>query len=256
MRPDPVDSGFFQLVYGERRLRAARMAGLDLIPCEIAEHSDDELLEIGLAENIQRQDLNPLEEARAFATFIRERGYSVRRLAERIGKDKGYVENRMNLLRAPDDVQAMVAQRPDTLVAAREIARVESPEHRAPLIAQVIDGSISTAGVRAVVRDLTSAEPHTEPAEPSATVPSPAEASPSAGGSSAGPAHPGARAPTTGTVERIVCREAATIRAILERWERLAAEDSETSSVLAPTMHEVIGLAERVARVLHASQDS
>lgn len=253
VRPDPGEPGFFQLVYGERRLRAARMAGLEFIPCEIAEHTDDELLEIGLAENIQRQDLNPLEEAQAFATFIRERGYSVRRLAERIGKEKGYIENRMNLLRAPEDVQAMVAQRPDTLMAAREIARIDNPEHRAPLIAQVIEGSLSTAGVREVVRDLTGAASDLASAGISAATPSPASAPRAAGGPSTSTAQSGARAPTSAALERIVRREAATIRAILERWERLATE-GEASSVLAPAMSDVIELAERVAQALHTEE--
>ena len=75
-----------------------------MIPCEIADHTDSDLIEIGLAENIQRHDLDPLEEARAFQTFIDERGYSIRGLAERIGKDKSYVEDRLKLLQAPDDV--------------------------------------------------------------------------------------------------------------------------------------------------------
>ena len=69
------------------------------------------MIEIGLAENIQRQDLNPLEEAEAFRTLIEQRGYSQRSLAERIGKDKGYVENRLAILRAPEDVQQLVVKR-------------------------------------------------------------------------------------------------------------------------------------------------
>ncbi|RRR74467.1 MAG: ParB/RepB/Spo0J family partition protein [Candidatus Viridilinea halotolerans] len=154
VRPDPTSSGFFQLVYGERRLRAARLAGIALIPCEIAEHSDDELLEIGLAENIQRQDLNPLEEAQAFARFIEQRNYSIRRLAERIGKDKGYIENRLVLLRMPPDIQAMVAQRPDSLMAARELARLDDPALRAPLIDQILRGALATASLRTIVRQL------------------------------------------------------------------------------------------------------
>lgn len=149
VRQHPTRPRTFQLVYGERRLRAATRAGLDAVPCDVADHTDDELIEIGLAENIQRRDLDPLEEAHAFQTFITERGYSVRRLAERIGKDKSYVEDRLALLRTPEDVQQMVAQRPDSLRAAREIAKVASPAERAPLIAGVVGGELSTATVRA-----------------------------------------------------------------------------------------------------------
>jgi ParB family transcriptional regulator, chromosome partitioning protein len=131
VRPHPTRLNYFQLVYGERQLRAARAAGLTEVPCEVASHTDDELIEIGLAENIQRRDLDPLEEARAFQMLIDERGYSIRSLAERIGKDKSYVEDRLALLRTPADVQQMVEQRPDSLRAAREIAKIETPHTRA-----------------------------------------------------------------------------------------------------------------------------
>lgn len=171
VRPDPLDAGYFQLVYGERRWRAAKMAGLDQIPCEIAEHSDSELLEIGLLENIQREDLDPLEEARAFRTFIDERGYTVRSLAERIGKSKGYVDNRLALLRAPEDVQQMVAERPDTVASARLIAQVSTAEERRPLIEGLTKGSLAAKDVRDLVRDLpTDAEPDGEPGATAAHV--------------------------------------------------------------------------------------
>jgi ParB family transcriptional regulator, chromosome partitioning protein len=152
VRPEPERPGYFQLVYGERRLRAARIAGLREIPCEIAEHSNDEMIEIGLAENIQRQDLAPLEEAQAFQLFISERGYSVRRLAERIGKGKSYVEDRVALLRMPADVQQLITERPDALRMAREIAKLPTSDDRKPLIDAVMTGQLATSDVRALVR--------------------------------------------------------------------------------------------------------
>ncbi len=152
VRPDPQQADMFQLVYGERRLRAAQQAGLTSVPCEIATHSDAELLEIGLAENIQRRDLNPLEEAHAFRTMCDDWGYSIRGLAERLGKDKSYIESRLALLRAPDDVQEMVQQRPDTIRAAREIARLDDAAQRQPLIAGVLAGDLSKDEVREQVR--------------------------------------------------------------------------------------------------------
>jgi ParB/RepB/Spo0J family partition protein len=153
VRPDPTGPGFFQLVFGERRWRAAQLAGLAAVPCDIAEHSDDDLVEIGLAENIQRQDLDPLEEARALQTFIDQRGYSIRRLAERLGKDRGYIENRLALLRLPSDVQQLVEQRPDSIDAARRIGTLGSAEERAPLIQQVANGELSAQTVRSIVRE-------------------------------------------------------------------------------------------------------
>ena len=251
VRPNPTIPNFFQLVYGERRLRAARMAGIDLIPCEIAEHSDDELLEIGLAENIQRQDLNPLEEAQAFVTFIRERGYSVRRLAERIGKEKGYIENRINLLKVPDDVQAMVAQRADTLVAAREIARIDVPEQRAPLIAQMLDGSLSTSGLRDVIRDLTGVTPRTAPSDTPTTGAHPAESIRMSRGTPPDTTQVEPHIPTIHATDRLIRREAATVRTILERWEQLSTTTGTVSPVLASVTKEVLEQAQRVAQILH-----
>lgn len=153
VRPNPEQDGYFQLVYGERRLRAAILAGLTQVPCEISSHSDEEMIEIGLAENIQRRDLSPLEEAQAFQTFIKERGYSVRSLAEKIGKDKSYVQDRMELLRVPPDVQAMVEQRADTLRAAREIAKLGSSSERKPLIEGVIEGKLNVQDVRSIINE-------------------------------------------------------------------------------------------------------
>lgn len=148
VRPDPTEPGYYQLVYGERRLRAAEQAGLASVPCDVAPHSDRELIEIGLVENIQRQDLNPLEEARAFQTFMRELDYSIRTLAERLGKHRSYVEGRLALLRAPEEVQELVMRRPDTLDAARQIASVAEPAEREELIAGVVSGELTSQAVR------------------------------------------------------------------------------------------------------------
>jgi ParB family transcriptional regulator, chromosome partitioning protein len=156
VRPDPVDAGYFQLVYGERRWRAAQAAGLTELPCDVAEHTDEELVEIGLLENIQREDLNPVEEAQMLKRMIDLRGYSIRSLAERLGKSKGYVDNRLALLRAPEDVQDMVVARPDTIASARLIAQVLTVEERQPLIDGLTSGSIAAKDVRQLLHGASS----------------------------------------------------------------------------------------------------
>ena len=165
VRAHPQQADHFQLVFGERRLRAARAAGMQTVPCEIAEHSDAQLIEIGLAENIQRQDLDPLEEAYAFRTLIAQHNYTQQRLADRIGKDVSYVAERLHILEdTPEDVQAMVRQRSDTLRAAREIAKLPDAAARAPLIAQVLERHLPTHAVRKLVReelDRAAAQPET-----------------------------------------------------------------------------------------------
>ena len=143
VRPHPTEDARFQLVYGERQLRAAARAGLTRVPVEIVEHSDLDLVEIGLAENIQRRDLTPLEEARALRAVMDAHGYSQVQMAKRLGKSAGYVQNRLDLLRAPEDVQDMVAARPDTLGAARTLARIKDDTERRQLVAQVTDGSLT-----------------------------------------------------------------------------------------------------------------
>ncbi len=154
VRPDPNDEDYFQLLYGERRQRAARLIELREIPCDIANHTDREMIEIGLAENIQRQDLNPLEEAQAFRHFITAGYYTIRELAQRIGKNKDYVAGRLSLLQAPQDVQELVAQKPDTLTAARRIAQLESEQERRPLIEGLLKGKLNKEDVRTIVQEI------------------------------------------------------------------------------------------------------
>jgi len=212
VRPDPSEPNAFQLVFGERRLRAAELAGLMMVPCDVAQHTDDEMIEIGLAENIQRRDLDPLEEAHAFQTFIDQRGYSERRLAERLGKDRGYIQNRLALLRAPEDVQQLVAQRPDSLSAARAIAQLPSAEQRRPLIAGVASGSLTQKDVLALMRDA---------ATPATPAP-PAAASSSESSSGGGLPRPPFAAPNIdplpSALMRTLDRDIPTIRSLLARW--------------------------------------
>lgn len=159
VRPTPGTVEQYQLVYGERRLRAAKAAGLTHVPCMVAPHADADLIEIGLVENIQRQDLNPLDEAHAFQAVITEQGYTQQQLADRIGKSRNYVEERLALLRTPNDLQDLVRQRPDTVRLARELAKLSSVEERQPLIEQVIHGALALQDIRALVHRHQQAPP-------------------------------------------------------------------------------------------------
>lgn len=151
VREHPTAPGRYQLIFGERRLRAAREAGIAVIPSEVTQFDDRELIEIGLMENLQREDLDPVEEANGLQRFMDEFGYSYRELAERIGKDKGYVENRLRLLRMPEDIQQMVIARPETMSAAREVVRLPTAEARAPLIDGLVQDGLSFKATRAIV---------------------------------------------------------------------------------------------------------
>jgi ParB family transcriptional regulator, chromosome partitioning protein len=165
VRRDPAQPQFFQLVYGERRLRAAQVAGIKVVPCDVAEYSDQQMREIGLTENLQRSDLEPLEEARAFRVAIDGGGYSIRTLAAQLGKSKGYVQGRLDLLRTPDDVQNMVNEHPETFTAGLLIGQLATAEQRQPLIESVLNGDLDKESVRDIVRSIaaTTAVPRRSP---------------------------------------------------------------------------------------------
>jgi ParB family chromosome partitioning protein len=138
----------YQIVAGERRWRAARIAGLELIPALIQELDDETALEISIIENLQREDLSPLDEALMYERMIHEHGYSVRRLAQKVGKDKGYLENRLRLADAPAEVRELVSVRKDTLSHAYELMKVQDPRRRKRLAAQVARGELSLVKLR------------------------------------------------------------------------------------------------------------
>jgi ParB/RepB/Spo0J family partition protein len=136
-------TGRYQLIAGERRWRAAKAAGLDSIPAMIEEIDDDTALEIAIIENLQREDLSPLEEATMYDRMVKDHGYSIRRLAQKLGKDKGYLENRLRLADAPEEIRQLVSLRKDTLSHAYELMKVEDPKKRRRLAAQVASGELS-----------------------------------------------------------------------------------------------------------------
>ncbi len=138
----------YQVVAGERRWRAAKLAGLREIPALIEQIDDDTALEIALIENLQREDLSPLEEALMYERMTSEHGYSVRRLAQKIGKDKGYVENRLRLADAPTEIKQLVSLRKDTVSHAYELLKVDDPRKRRRLAEQVARGELSLVKLR------------------------------------------------------------------------------------------------------------
>ena len=139
----PVSPNQYQLIAGERRWRASKLAGLDSIPALIEDIDDDTALEISIIENLQREDISPLDEAAMYDRMVTEHGYSIRKLADKLGKDKGYVENRLRLADAPDDVRALVSVRKDTLSHAYELMKVEDPKKRRRLADQVARGELT-----------------------------------------------------------------------------------------------------------------
>ncbi len=144
----PLGNNEYQLIAGERRWRASKAAGLPTIPALVEDIDDDTAMEISIIENLQREDLSPLDEATMFDRMVREHGYSVRKLAQKLGKDKGYLENRLRLADAPDDVRELVSLRKDTLSHAYELMKVADPKKRKRLGQQVARGELTLLKLR------------------------------------------------------------------------------------------------------------
>jgi ParB family transcriptional regulator, chromosome partitioning protein len=159
----------FQIIAGERRWRASKLAAKETIPAIVERFDDATALEIALIENLQREDLSPLDEAAIYKKMTEELGYSIRSLAAKLGKDKGYVENRLRLATAPEDIQEMVSQRYDTLTAAYELMKVEDGRRRSALVKRVLAGDLTLVRLRdrvARVLDPQATEPRPAPEVP------------------------------------------------------------------------------------------
>jgi len=144
----PLGPNTYQIVAGERRWRASRQAGLATIPALIEDIDDDTALEIAIIENLQREDLTPLDEAAMFDRMIHQHGYSIRKLADKLGKDKGYLENRLRLADAPPEIRELVSLRKDSLSHAYELMKVDDPKKRKRLAAQVARGELTLIKLR------------------------------------------------------------------------------------------------------------
>jgi len=159
----------YQIIAGERRWRASKLAGKDTVPAIVERFDDATALEIALSENLQREDLSPLDEAVIYKKMTDELGYSIRNLAAKLGKDKGYIENRLRLATAPDDVREMVAQRYDTLTAAYELMRLDDRRRRKALAKRVLAGELTLLRLHERVQRIL--DPQAAAARPTPLIP-------------------------------------------------------------------------------------
>jgi ParB family chromosome partitioning protein len=153
--------GHYELIAGERRLRAAKLAGLSEVPVVVQDYADDRLLEIALVENIQREDLNPIETAQALERLVREMHLSHEEIANRTGKDRTTITNMIRLLRLPSDVQLLVAERRLSMGHARAILGLPTPELQTQLAEKSAAQGYSVRQVERLVKKIS------EPREPS-----------------------------------------------------------------------------------------
>jgi ParB family transcriptional regulator, chromosome partitioning protein len=159
------DAAPFQLIAGERRWRAARLAGFEQVPVIVKEAVPQEMLELALVENVQRADLNPLEEAQAYRQLVDDFGLTQEQVAERVGKSRVAVTNTMRLLRAAPKIQAALLAGQVREGHARALLALETAEAQEAALATVIKQDLNVRQTEALVRRL-SGERQTPPPPP------------------------------------------------------------------------------------------
>lgn len=146
-------AGKYEIVAGERRYRASKLAGLKKIPAIIKELGDEVTLAVALIENIQRQELNPLEEAASYRELLDNYGYTQAQLAEKLGKSRVYVANTLRLLALPDEVQGLIAKGGLSAGHGRALLMLENTDDRLLLAERVQEEGLSVRQTEALAKD-------------------------------------------------------------------------------------------------------
>jgi ParB family chromosome partitioning protein len=150
----------FELIAGERRWRAAQLAGLTHVPVVVRNVPDEKVLELALIENIQREDLNPIEEAHAYKKLIESIGLTQETLAERVGRDRSYITNYLRLLRLPQDIQRLIEDGKLSTGHARTLLGAGDADAQRRLARRIIERGLSVRETERMVRALD--EPRTK----------------------------------------------------------------------------------------------
>jgi ParB family chromosome partitioning protein len=142
----------YELVAGERRWRAARMAGLEKIPAIVKELSDADVMEIALIENLQREDLNPLEEAMAYKQLMDEFGMTQEELSKRVGKSRSQIANTVRLLNLEKEIKDLIADEKLTAGHARALLAIEDKKERIKLAKKICEENLSVRQIEEIVK--------------------------------------------------------------------------------------------------------
>lgn len=151
-----TDRHQYQIISGERRYRAAKAAGLHFIPAFIREADDNQMFEMALVENIQREDLNPIEIALSYQKLMDEYSYTVDQIALRVGKNRTTVHNFLRLLKLPDSIQFAVKQNEISAGHARALINIEKDSDREQILSEIKEKELSVREVEELVRKLNS----------------------------------------------------------------------------------------------------
>ena len=145
---------YYEIIAGERRWRAAKLAGVKEVPVIVKEYTDQEILEIGLIENIQRENLNPIEEAIAFKRLLEEFNLKQDEVAERVSKSRTAVTNSMRLLKSSDKVQQMIIDDMISTGHARALLAIDDPELQYTLANKIFDEKLSVRETEKLVKEI------------------------------------------------------------------------------------------------------
>lgn len=148
----------YEIIAGERRWRAARIAGLTEIPVIIANYSEEEILEISIIENTQREDLNPIEEAKAYQRLMTEFNCTQEEVAKKVSKSRSAVTNVMRLLKLCENVQKMLSSKELSEGHARALLTISNPEIQEKVAKQIVENSLSVRDVEKLVKNLDAPE--------------------------------------------------------------------------------------------------
>ena len=148
----------YDLITGERRLRAAKIAGLKVVPAISVEFTEEQMMEIAILENVQREDLNAIEEAAAYDSLVKKLGYTQEKLAERVGKSREYCANIMRLLKLPSEVQKLVVDKKLAMGHVRPLLGLKNEMEMLDAAEKIMKEKMSVREVEAYVRDINSEE--------------------------------------------------------------------------------------------------
>lgn len=156
----------FQLIAGERRLRAAQIAGLKTVPAIVRDATTQEQLELAIVENVQRKDLNSMERSHAYHRLMEEFGLTQEQVAKRVGKSRVTIANTLRLLELPDEVQQAVADEKITEGHAKVIASAPTPKEQLKLFREIVERSLSVHSGEALAKRGSRRRPQRKPADP------------------------------------------------------------------------------------------
>src|SRR5574344_1049955 len=144
----------YELIAGERRTKAAKLAGLEKVPAIIRDFNDQEMMEIALIENIQRENLNPIEEANAYENIINATHMKQEEIAKKFGKSRSYITNMLGLLKLPEETKKLVENGNLSMSHARSLSKLDNPEEIIKLANKIVNDNLNVRDIESITRDI------------------------------------------------------------------------------------------------------